>query len=159
MMPPGEPEDAAAHSAAAHELRHLAESFGEDAALYDRARPSDPASLVDNLLATHPVAVLDVGCGTGKVSRLFLERGCDVLGVEADPRMAAFAQSAGLAVEVARFEAWDPGAVTSTCSSRAKHGTGWSREPEPRKLRPPSARAVASPSSGTTRTIQKRSNR
>ena len=112
MTPPGEPEDAAAHSAALYELRHLAESFGEDAALYDRARPSYPAALVDDLLATHPVAVLDVGCGTGKVSRLFVERGCEVLGIEVDPRMAAFARSAGLAVEVSRFEAWDPGGRT-----------------------------------------------
>ncbi|MGB7050215.1 MAG: class I SAM-dependent methyltransferase [Acidimicrobiales bacterium] len=112
MMPPGEPEAAAAHSAALYELRHLAESFGEDAALYDRARPSYPAALVDDLLVTHPVVVLDVGCGTGKVSRLFVERGCDVLGIEVDPRMAAFAHSTGLAVEISRFEAWDPGGRT-----------------------------------------------
>ncbi len=96
------------HAAPLHELRHRAESFGEDAALYDRARPSYPAALVDDLMSTRPVDVLDVGCGTGKVSRLFVERGCDALGVEADPRMAAFAQSAGLAVEVSRFEEWDP---------------------------------------------------
>jgi SAM-dependent methyltransferase len=120
MTHPGQPECVTAahaaaphaappHAAPPHALRHLAESFGEDAALYDRARPSYPAVLVDELLAEHPVAVLDVGCGTGKVSRLFVERGCEVLGVEADPRMAAFARSAGLTVEVARFEAWEPG--------------------------------------------------
>jgi SAM-dependent methyltransferase len=112
MTPTGEPGEAAPDSPALYELRHLAESFGDDAALYDRARPSYPAALVDDLMAVHPVAVLDVGCGTGKVSRLFVERGCDVLGVEADLRMAAFAQSAGLAVEVSRFEVWGPGGRT-----------------------------------------------
>jgi SAM-dependent methyltransferase len=104
--PPGD-ETAATYTAALHELRHRAESFGEDADLYDRTRPSYPAGLVDELVAASPVDVLDVGCGTGKVSRLFVERGCEVLGVEADPRMATFAKDRGLAVEVSRFEEWD----------------------------------------------------
>ena len=52
--------------------------------------------------------MLDVGCGTGIAARLLRERGCDVLGVEPDPRMAAFARSTGLEVEQARFEEWDP---------------------------------------------------
>jgi SAM-dependent methyltransferase len=65
--------------------------------------------MVDALLAGEPARVLDVGCGTGKVARLFLTRGCDVLGVEPDSRMARVAESHGLQVEVAGFEAWDPG--------------------------------------------------
>lgn len=52
--------------------------------------------------------MLDVGCGTGKVARLFLARGCEVLGVEPDSRMAGVARSHGIQVEVAMFEAWDP---------------------------------------------------
>jgi SAM-dependent methyltransferase len=52
--------------------------------------------------------VLDVGCGTGKVARLFLARGCEVLGVEPDPRMAGVARAHGIQVEVATFELWDP---------------------------------------------------
>jgi SAM-dependent methyltransferase len=52
--------------------------------------------------------VLDVGCGTGKVARLFLARGCEVVGVEPDSRMAGVAESHGVRVEVARFEVWDP---------------------------------------------------
>ena len=52
--------------------------------------------------------MLDVGSGTGKVARLFLDRGCEVLGVEPDPRMAGVARSHGIDVEVATFEAWDP---------------------------------------------------
>jgi SAM-dependent methyltransferase len=92
-----------------HENRIRAESFGQDAERYDRARPSYPAEMVDDLLAGKPARVLDVGCGTGKVARLFLARGCEVLGVEPDPRMARVAESRGIPVEVASFEAWDPG--------------------------------------------------
>lgn len=88
-----------------HERRR-SRSFGEDAAAYDRTRPSYPPALIDALAAGAP-RVLDVGCGTGKVGRLFLERGCEVLGVEPDERMAEVARSHGLEVEVAPFETWD----------------------------------------------------
>jgi len=42
------------------------------------------------------------------VARLFLARGCEVLGVEPDSRMAGVARARGIQVEVAMFEAWDP---------------------------------------------------
>jgi SAM-dependent methyltransferase len=92
-----------------HEDRGRAESFGEDAAQYDRARPSYPAALVDELLADGARRVLDVGSGTGIAGRLFAARGCDVLGVELDARMAEVARSHGLDVEVGSFESWEPG--------------------------------------------------
>jgi SAM-dependent methyltransferase len=94
--------------------RSRAESFGAAAELYDRVRPSYPRELIDALLAGTPQPpgaprrVLDVGCGTGIVARLLAERGCDVLGVEIDERMAAVAHARGVAVEVAKFERWDP---------------------------------------------------
>src|SRR5438067_1336749 len=91
-----------------HEDRRRAGSFGEDAAQYDRARPSYPAQLVDDLLADEPKRVLDVGFGTGKAARLFAGRGCQVLGVEPDARMAEVARRHGLDVEVTNFEDWDP---------------------------------------------------
>jgi SAM-dependent methyltransferase len=85
-----------------------ATSFGTAADRYDRARPSYPTELVDRLLADGARRVLDVGCGTGKASRLFLAQGCEVLGVEVDERMAAVARSHGVEVEVAPFEKWEP---------------------------------------------------
>ena len=42
------------------------------------------------------------------MARLFLARGCEVLGVEPDSRMAGVARSHGIPVEVATFELWDP---------------------------------------------------
>jgi SAM-dependent methyltransferase len=51
---------------------------------------------------------LDVGCGTGIVARLLAERGCNVLGVEPDERMATVARDHGSEVEVASFEDWNP---------------------------------------------------
>jgi SAM-dependent methyltransferase len=63
--------------------------------------------LIDDLVALAPRAVLDVGCGTGKAARLFIDRGLPVVGVEVDPQMAAVARTHGVDVEVSRFEDWD----------------------------------------------------
>jgi SAM-dependent methyltransferase len=90
-----------------YEDRRRAESYGEDAERYDRARPDYPVALADDLMAERPKLVLDVGCGTGKAGRIFAERGCVVVGVEPDPRMASVARRRGIQVEVAKFETWD----------------------------------------------------
>jgi len=90
------------------ENRSRAESFGAIAELYDRVRPSYPEALIDALLVDRPRRVLDVGCGTGIAAALLAARGCEVLGVEVDERMAAVARARGIEVEVAQFERWDP---------------------------------------------------
>lgn len=95
-----------------HENRERAESFGEDAPAYDRLRPSYPADLVDALLAERPTDVLDVGCGTGIAAQLFADRGCRVLGIEIDDRMAVVARDRGIEVEVGQFETWNPAGRT-----------------------------------------------
>ena len=89
-----------------HRNRARAESFGSAAELYDRARPSYPPALIDHLLRDGARRVLDIGCGTGIASSLLAKRGCEVLGVEVDPRMAAVAAAKGLDVEVSPFESW-----------------------------------------------------
>src|SRR2546428_5799713 len=88
--------------------RERASSFGDDAERYDRSRPGYPAELLDDLLADDPRLVVDVGCGTGIVALLLGARGCTVVGVEPDDRMAAVARRKGIEVEVARFEDWNP---------------------------------------------------
>ena len=106
--PEGERERASS-SAEPHQYRQVAESFGSDAERYDRARPSYPDALVERIVAASPGPdVLDAGCGTGIAARQFQAAGCRVLGVDPDARMAGLARQSGSAVEVARFEAWDP---------------------------------------------------
>jgi SAM-dependent methyltransferase len=91
------------------EDRSRAESFGAIAELYDRVRPSYPSALIDALLEDQPRRVLDIGCGTGIAASLLAARGCDVIGVEIDERMAQIARAHGIAVDVAPFERWDAG--------------------------------------------------
>ncbi len=87
----------------------MAESFGEDAERYDRSRPEYPEAMVDRIVGASPgTGVIDVGCGTGIASRQFQSRGCRVIGVEVDARMAEVARRNGLDVEVSAFEVWDP---------------------------------------------------
>jgi SAM-dependent methyltransferase len=86
----------------------MAESFGADPERYDRTRPRYPDALISSVLTAAPgPTVLDVGTGTGIVARQFRAAGCQVLGVDVDPRMAEFARRSGLEVEVAAFEQWD----------------------------------------------------
>jgi SAM-dependent methyltransferase len=92
-----------------HQARAWAESFGSDAARYDRARPRYPAALIERIAAPE---VLDVGCGTGSAARQLQAAGARGLGGDGDPRMAGFARARGLEVEVARFEDWDPAGRT-----------------------------------------------
>ncbi|MFI7366408.1 class I SAM-dependent methyltransferase [Streptomyces sp. NPDC050149] len=110
-----------------HEARRMAESFGVDAQRYDQARPGYPPALITRIVTKGPGPdvvdaapdalgigpdVLDVGCGTGIATRQFQATGCTVLGVDPDARMAAFARSRGLNVDVATFEAWQPAGRT-----------------------------------------------
>ena len=92
-----------------HADRARAESFGADPERYDRTRPRYPRQLVDDLLGGERLSVLDVGCGTGIAAEAFLARGCDVLGVEPDERMAAVARAKGIEVETGTFEVWPAG--------------------------------------------------
>lgn len=105
-QPPEQPRPA---GPTPHQHRKMAESFGSDAERYDRTRPPYPDDLVQWIVAGSPGSeVLDVGCGTGTAARQFQAAGCTVLGVEPDARMAEFAQHSGVAVEVAKFEDWEP---------------------------------------------------
>ena len=89
-----------------HNDRQRALSFGSIAQRYDRFRSGYPDQLVDDLLSDRPQNALDVGCGTGKSAVALAARGVQVLGVDPDARMAAFARGHGIAVEVSTFEEW-----------------------------------------------------
>lgn len=91
-----------------HHQRQAAESFGSDPERYDRARPRYPESLIERIVAAAPGGlVLDVGVGTGIVARQLQLAGCQVLGVDPDPRLAEFARHTGVEVEVSTFETWE----------------------------------------------------
>src|SRR5258705_10635658 len=55
-----------------------ARSFGAAAAQYERGRPPYPAGALDWLLPAGARRVLDLGAGTGKLTRLLVDRGLDV---------------------------------------------------------------------------------
>lgn len=92
-------------------------SFGGVADLYDRARPSYPPELVDEVLAYAGAGesdrALEVGAGTGKATVLFADRGLEVVALEPSAEMArvAWANLAGyenVTIEQTEFERWRP---------------------------------------------------
>ncbi|MEA3055967.1 MAG: hypothetical protein QOD30_1399, partial [Actinomycetota bacterium] len=67
----------------------LRETFDTVAEQYERARPLYP----DELVASIPgQRILEIGCGTGQLTRALLARGFDVTCVESGPHMAAIAR-------------------------------------------------------------------
>lgn len=65
----------------------LASSFGAVADQYDRVRPGYPDDAVDWMLPAGARRVVDLGAGTGKLTRLLAARGLAVTAVEPDARM------------------------------------------------------------------------
>src|SRR5689334_17429661 len=89
----------------------LRTTFGEDADLYDRVRPTYPPALYDELAALLDVPrprVLEIGCGTGQATRPMLERGWSVQAVELSPELSRVARAKLPELEVitADFDTW-----------------------------------------------------
>jgi SAM-dependent methyltransferase len=94
------------------ERLELRKTFGEDAELYDRVRPTYPPGLYDELAAllgkmSRP-RVLEIGCGTGQATRPMLERGWSVKAVELSPELGQVARAKlpELEVIIADFDNW-----------------------------------------------------
>ncbi|MEJ7702833.1 MAG: class I SAM-dependent methyltransferase [Geodermatophilaceae bacterium] len=66
-----------------------ARSFDGAAALYAGIRPDYPPAALDWLLPAGAWRVLDLGAGTGKLTRQLVDRGLDVVAVEPSPAMGA----------------------------------------------------------------------
>lgn len=66
-----------------------ARSFGAAVDAYERARPGYPEAAVDWLLPAGARRVLDLGAGTGKLTRSLADRGLEVVAVEPIDEMRA----------------------------------------------------------------------
>lgn len=90
-------------------------AFGRVAELYDRARPSYPRAVIDELIDSTGLRageqVLEIGAGTGKLTCLLAERGLAVLGLEPSAEMAELAtinceRYSLVEIEQVDFEHW-----------------------------------------------------
>lgn len=99
----------------AAEQPQLRESFNDVAELYDRVRPTYPPGLIDDLVALYGLdrhsRVLEIGPGTGQLTKALAQHGCSIQAIELGPDLATIAR-ANLAsfprvhVSVAAFEQW-----------------------------------------------------
>ncbi len=90
-------------------------NYNAVAEVYDRARPSYPDELIDDVLAYAEAPAgaraLEIGCGTGQATGSFAARGLELLGLEPAPALAEIARqrlSAHDRVKIVTeaFEAW-----------------------------------------------------
>ncbi|MGB0091042.1 MAG: methyltransferase domain-containing protein [Solirubrobacteraceae bacterium] len=78
------------------EIRSYGRVFNEIADEYDRHRPAYPDALIDRACEVAGLApgarVLEIGCGTGQLTRSLLARGLRVIAVEPGERLIARAR-------------------------------------------------------------------
>jgi SAM-dependent methyltransferase len=111
--------------------------FDRVAEEYDRVRPSYPAELVDEACAGLPsgARVLEIGCGTGKLTRALAERGLRVDAVDPGPALVELARRAvgdgDVSFHIGRFEEveLEPASFDAAFSATAFHwvdpAIGW----------------------------------
>ncbi|GAB3739317.1 class I SAM-dependent methyltransferase [Microlunatus parietis] len=94
------------------ERERLRQTFGAAAERYDRTRPSYPGVMLDRLAELGGLApgdrVLEIGCGTGQLTRSLVARGYRVTAVELSEDLAAVARRNVPEAEVITgdFEQW-----------------------------------------------------
>jgi SAM-dependent methyltransferase len=71
-----------------------ASSFGDAAMHYERFRPGPPAAAVEWVLPGHVHRIVDLGAGTGGLTRRLVGRADEVVAVEPDDRMREVLQQA-----------------------------------------------------------------
>jgi SAM-dependent methyltransferase len=87
-MPNSKPEPMnSAELSAANRRTIQGGSFGKAAEQYERGRPAYPEAALDWLLPIKPGRVLDLGAGTGKLTRRIRDRHLDVVAVEPSVEM------------------------------------------------------------------------
>jgi SAM-dependent methyltransferase len=113
-------------------------TFGVEAAAYERGRPEWPPELLNRLPVGPDARVVDLGAGTGKLTRLLASAYSGVVAVEPDPAMRRLIDAgepvAGSAEAIPLAEA----SVDAVFAAEAFHWFDWDRAvPEiARVLRP-----------------------
>lgn len=102
-----------------------ARSFGPGAGVYESARPGYPAAAVRDLLGPGPLDVLDLGAGTGKLTRTVAAEGHRVVAVDPSAEMLAELRRAvpGVETRVGPAESLpaDAGAFDAVVAGQAYH--------------------------------------
>jgi ubiquinone/menaquinone biosynthesis C-methylase UbiE len=91
-----------------------ARSFGGVADAYDRGRPSYPREAATWLTSDQPLAVLELGAGTGKLTEQLVALGHDVHATEPDAKMLAILEKNHPGVRVSQATAEEIPAGDST---------------------------------------------
>jgi SAM-dependent methyltransferase len=95
------------------ERERLRATFDEVPELYDRARPTYPPELFEDLAPHLGQRVLEIGPGTGQATRALAGRGYDVVAVELGARLADVARRnlgdcPNVEIVTADVERWEP---------------------------------------------------
>ena len=101
-------------------------SFGTAAETYNRARPRYPAAAIDWAVGDRPCRALDLGAGTGILTRQLVDRGHTVTAVEPNEQMLAalIAHSPGATALLGSAEQIPlaDGSVDAVVAGQAYHG-------------------------------------
>jgi ubiquinone/menaquinone biosynthesis C-methylase UbiE len=102
-----------------------AHSFGGVAEAYERGRPTYPAEAVRWMLGEQPQTVLELGAGTGKLTRVLTELGHDVHATDPDAAMLSILEREVPGARTAEASAEDiplgDGSVDAVIAAQAFH--------------------------------------
>lgn len=99
------------------DTKDLGTTFNSSAEWYDRIRPGYPEALSDDVISLSELPeggrILEIGCGTGKATEMFVSRGYAMVCLDIGIDLAAvaaqkFRESANIQIVVSSFEEWDP---------------------------------------------------
>lgn len=70
---------------------------------------------------THPLRILEVGCGDGDLASAMIERGHEVVAIDSDPAAVSAAKARGVDARVATWPAFEGGMFDAVLFTRSLH--------------------------------------